>query len=225
LSTVEGEFFLLDQDCRGHGGEHLVHRTEVELGVDPVRHVEALAGQSGRALVENLVPLGQKHGARKHLGVGHALHERLHFRTEAIECERLRGRQVAGRTGGHNLQSVDAIWGTGLGLDDERLPGFGQPIPYDGHGAIGLAAVGVVTDADELEAPALLSNLGEDLQVYLFGRIGLEGGCEVGLDERPRILGIVGVERLQQPTDVIADRTIGDSGHVLVGPLGRGRPK
>ena len=60
----------LDQLQRRHGGEHLVHRADAELGVGRVRRAALSVGKAPGVLEQDFTVAGHEHGAGELVGPG-----------------------------------------------------------------------------------------------------------------------------------------------------------
>jgi|GEM_PF-4205166 len=104
---VESELSGIHQTADRDRGEHLPHRSEIELRIEPVLHPEAPVSQSERAFRQNDVAFGQRIGPTETPGTGEPLDVRLNpgrqglpgRHRDLLEKERPRRRRDAGFEG------------------------------------------------------------------------------------------------------------------------------
>lgn len=178
--VVERELAPLRQLRDGDGGEHLVHRAQVEPGVDPVRSVEVLVRRAPGARQQHLAVPGEQHRAGEHVGAGQGLHVALHLRRQVpVARHPLRRRSRPGRR--RPLPDAhDPVGRRALDPhpDPQRLPGepdAGQP---RGRGR-------VVRDALEpLQALGAMPLAEQEVEVGV-QRQGAHGAAEGAVDVGP----------------------------------------
>ena len=91
---------LRDRDCR----EHLVHRAEVELRVELVRHAEVLVRHAVCARPDRLAILGDEHGTGEAVGLRETLYMSLELGDDVLR--RTRGACLATRCSGDTARAV-----------------------------------------------------------------------------------------------------------------------
>ena len=155
--VVQRQLAGLDELQRRHGGEHLVHRADAELGVGRVRRAALSVGKAPGVLEQDLAVAGDEHGAGELvcpgelLGAGRQRRHRLAF-AHSVQDEIDRGRRLRGD---RELDPTVGVGADGLEADvvdadtqRTRVVGCGQAEPY----RLARPAGHVETDLGRLEA-------------------------------------------------------------------------
>ena len=121
---VERHLSLLDKLGDRNGGEHLVHRAEIEFCVDAILCIEVLIRDPEGSLVKHLTVVCQQYRSREHIGVGQLFRERFQLTRDLFVAKLSR---VSCR--GFGCSAADAshlVRRSGIDDHAQRLPVSGQ---------------------------------------------------------------------------------------------------
>jgi hypothetical protein len=142
--VLPGELSFLDELGDRDGGEHLVHRAQLNFVSIRTGTAVALVRLADGGPVENLAVPRQQDGAREDVARGEPLHVSPRSVTAFSSVIRRLRRQIAGRPRRDEVEAGDAMRRLRLDLDDEGLPGAREPVRDDDDGPSGPPPSGYV---------------------------------------------------------------------------------